>query len=375
MALPEDRNIDVSKFPDQVQKFLSPQAPTQMKLMVARGMVPMQPVVQVCSLYQLCQTGESEVVQAAVQTLRKLPAQTLKQTVAQPLFPVVLDWLAEVFVNESDVVRVILLNKNTDNDTFVRVAAKADEETCELIARNQQRLLEAPKIIAKLYFNRALRASTADRMIDFAARNEVDLSDIPAAKEIIAAIQGIELPSEEEARAADERFKAAQKILASVPEDVDLDDRLDLPEHEEEPEEVRSGRSAAGLIRDMNIAQKLRLAMMGGKNERSILIRDTNKLVARSVIRSPAIGDSEVMLYAANKSLLDEIIAYIARNKKWTRSYQMKLILINNPKTPTSEAMTFLRHLRVADLRQVAKSKNVPGPIAKAAKQMTAQRR
>ena len=105
-----------------------------------------------------------------------------------------------------------------------------------------------------------------------------------------------------------------------------------------------------------------------------ILIRDTNKLVARSVIRSPAVTDSEVLHYSKNKSLLDEVIGFIANNRKWTRHYQVKMNLVMNPKTPTADALRFLTHLRISDLRLVSKSRDVPGPIAKAAKNMVKTR-
>ena len=109
---------------------------------------------------------------------------------------------------------------------------------------------------------------------------------------------------------------------------------------------------------------------MGNSAERGILIRDSNKVVARTVIRSPAVTDSEVLAYAKNKSLIDEVISFIATNRKWTRHYAVKLNLVKNPKTPTSDAMRFLTHLRLSDLRTVAKSRDVPGPISKAAKNM-----
>ena len=131
-----------------------------------------------------------------------------------------------------------------------------------------------------------------------------------------------------------------------------------------------SNRSVAGRIRELNIAQRVRLALMGSAAERGVLIRDSNKVVARTVIRSPAVTDSEAMIYAKNKSMIDEVISYIASNRKWTRHYAMKLNLIKNPKTPTSAALRFLSHLRLSDLRVVAKSRDVPAPIAKAAKNL-----
>ncbi len=386
MALPEDRTIPAEKFPEKVQRFVGPKAPPPMKMMLARGMVPMKPLVQVCALYQIAQTDDAELRTTAVGTLRKLPANTVIGIAKQPLLPVVLDWLVDQYADAEEVVRAVLLNKQTDVDTLVRVAGKADEEICELLARNQARLLESPALVKALYLNRNTRASTADRVIDFAARNDLDLSDIPGYRDILAAIKGVQLDSrsaEEEAE-LDAKFRAtkdacnvlndeaqdddkAEAIVQKALEDLEADDAA--PEEEE-----KRGRSVAGMIRDMNIAQKVRLAVMGGKTERGILIRDTNKIVARSVIRSPAVSDAEAMTYAKDKGLIDEVIMYIAKNKKWTRHYQMKLNLVQNPKTPISEALNFLKFLRASDLRAVSRSRNVPPPIAKAAKAMLRSR-
>lgn len=380
MALPEDRTIPAEKFPEKVQRFVVPKAPPPMKMMLARGMVPMKPLVQVCALYQLAQTDDRELRDTAVGTLRKLPANTMVGIAKQPMLPVVLDWLVDIYADADEVVRAVLLNKQTDTDTLVRVAAKADEEICELLSRNQARLLESPALVKALYLNRNTRASTADRVIDFAARNELDLSDIPGYRDILAAIKGVQL----DARSADEeaeldaKFRATKDACTVLNDKAQDDDAAEaivqqaleeLDTDEAEPEEKRS-RSVAGMIRDMNIAQKVRLAVMGGKTERGILIRDTNKIVARSVIRSPAISDAEAMVYAKDKGLIDEVINYIAKNKKWTRHYQMKLNLVQNPKTPINEALNFLKFLRASDLRAVSRSRNVPPPIAKAAKAM-----
>ena len=217
---------------------------------------------------------------------------------------------------------------------------------CDLIAQNQTRLVRHPALIEALFFNNNARASTVDRMLDFAARNRLVLPNIPEYENIVAEIVG-DLPQDEaEAAAMDDAFRAAQSALdeltgnAEDPEELEkLADALaEGPrtardyEDTDEDEAANPRMSAAGRIRELNVAQKVRLALMGTATERGILIRDTNKVVARTVIRSPAVTDSEALLYSKNKSLLDEVISFIASNKKWTRHYRLKLNLVMNPK-------------------------------------------
>ena len=66
--------------------------------------------------------------------------------------------------------------------------------------------------------------------------------------------------------------------------------------------------------------------MMGSPTERAILIKDSNKVVARTAIRSPAVSDSEVIKYSKNKSLLDEVITFIASNKNGRGTTKSKRI-------------------------------------------------
>lgn len=390
MALPQDRTIDVAKFPEQVRRFVDPKAPGPMKGMVARGLVPMKPLVLVCALQQLAVREGGQIAADAAKTVRGLPPGTLKSVASERLLPVVLDWLAELFIDTREVLQPVVLNAMCDTDTLVRVARESDDvPILEIVANNQARLLTAPPLVEALFFNRAVRASTVDRVLDFAARNGMKLPGIPEYEAVVAAIRGDLPKTEAEAAAQDAKFADAQAALAELTgskseEEVEaIAEQLaeaearaarGEPDEADEDEGAKRSKSAAGRIRDLNVAQKVRLAMMGNATERQILIRDTNKIVARAVIRSPAISDTEVMAYAKNKSLLEEVVSYIANNKKWTRHYQMKLLLVQNPKTPLGEALRFLSHLRVNDLRQVARSKGIPAPVAKAAKQLVKAR-
>ncbi len=384
MALPEDRLIPIEKFPEAARRFVSPDAPDRLKEMLSKGLVPMKPVVQLCSLYQIAMAETGALHEEAEKTVLNMPDASLKQVIKQPMLPLVLDWLATLFASDKSLVRAILLNPVTDDETVLRIADAADEAICDLIAQNQMRLLRCPALIEALYFNPTARASTVDRMLDFAARNQLQLSAIPDYEAIVAEIGGQIPQTEEEQAAADALFRDAQEALRELSGDgsedaidaaVDVMQQTmrsadDFDDRSEAEAENEKKMSAAGRIRQLNVAQKVRLALMGNSAERGILIRDTNKVVARTVIRSPAVTDSEVLAYAKNKSLIDEVISYIASNRKWTRHYAVKLNLVKNPKTPTTEAMRFLTHLRLSDLRLVAKSRDVAGPISKAAKNM-----
>ena len=128
-----------------------------------------------------------------------------------------------------------------------------------------------------------------------------------------------------------------------------------------------STRSLFQKIQTMTVSEKLDLARKASKEARSILIRDSNKLIQLAVVNSPKITESEIIAIASNKQVNDEVLKEIAMNREWLRNYQIRLALVNNPKTPLSIAMAQVSYLNQRDLGVLAKSKGVPRPIVIAA--------
>lgn len=126
-------------------------------------------------------------------------------------------------------------------------------------------------------------------------------------------------------------------------------------------------RSLYQRIQTMSVSEKLDLARKATKEARSILIRDSNKLVQLAVVNSPKITESEILAIATNRQVNDEVLKEIGMNKEWVRNYQVRLALVNNPKTPLSIAMAQITYLNQRDLALLAKSKGVPRPIVTAA--------
>jgi hypothetical protein len=119
----------------------------------------------------------------------------------------------------------------------------------------------------------------------------------------------------------------------------------------------------------MSLSEKIRTAMVGSAAERALLVRDQNRMVARAAIKSPQIQENEVVRIAATRNVSDEVLQEIARSGRWKQSYQVKLNLVQNPRTPMHVAVRYISHLFEHDLKAIAKSKNVTGPISTAAKQ------
>jgi hypothetical protein len=156
------------------------------------------------------------------------------------------------------------------------------------------------------------------------------------------------------------RMTFGEELLKETGEELDLDN-------------IEEG-NLYQQIQKMKVSQKIKLALIGGTSARALLIRDSNKMVATAVMKSPRITDKEIETISRSRSVCDDVIRMIATNREWSKSYTVKMNLVQNPKTPQSEAMRFLNYLRDKDLRDLSKSRNVPNTVATQAKRLLARK-
>lgn len=140
-----------------------------------------------------------------------------------------------------------------------------------------------------------------------------------------------------------------------------------------EEEEGREERieSVFQKIQKMKVAEKIRFAMTGDKEVRSLLIRDSNRLVQFAIINSPRISDGEVAVIANSKSVDEDVLRKVGANREWMKIYQIRLALAKNPKTPLPIAIKLVPTLLPQDLKLLGKSKAVPNAVALAARRQT----
>ena len=110
----------------------------------------------------------------------------------------------------------------------------------------------------------------------------------------------------------------------------------------------------------MNARDRMKLAMKGDREARSILIRDSNRVVATAVIHNPRVTDQEVENIAAMRTVADEVLRLISLNRTWARSYTIVHNLARNPRTPIPTVMSILPRIRSKDLKNLSQNRNVP---------------
>jgi len=118
-------------------------------------------------------------------------------------------------------------------------------------------------------------------------------------------------------------------------------------------------KSAMQRLAALTVPQKMARATKGTREERGILIRDPNKLIAVAVLSSPKLTDSEVEAIAKMSSVSEEILRIISTNRNWMKSYVVVSALARNPKTPVAVSMNLLQRLTEKDLRMLSTNRNV----------------
>jgi len=339
---------------------------SSMKLMVVRGMAPMRPAEFLVAIYQLSFDSDVQVRSQAESAPGTLPDRVLLGPLADHLPPPVLHFFADKLPTlRTAAIEKILYNNDTLDDTFVLLASKLDEQALEIIVQNELRLLRCPRIVEALYFNKQARMSSVRRTLELCVRNQVRPENIPAFDEIAAELLNDPTPS-----APDEVLGAILSLDAPV---VSSATEIPVPAPgADAPEEVKKRLTSKSFIKfdELKIFEKVRLATVGNAYCRQVLIRDTNKLVAMSVIRSPSMTDMEVVAAASNRAICDDVIRFIAGSREFTKDYAVKSALVNNPKCPLASSLRLLSFLRPDDLKNLSRSKNIPGALATAAKKL-----
>ena len=368
--------LRLDAIPAAAQKPLQPETPKPLKLMAAKGALPLPPETLILVWYQLSFETDPDITAAVAETVASFDVGILANLAAHDFPESVLDWLAKSTTDET-VLEKIILNPKTHDATLMDLAAIASRNTVDLIAENQVRILRSPEIIEKIYLNPAARMATVDKLIALAREHQIEFASLKALQEAMQTKDFVD----DKPGLSDEEFEAvlAQSSKESAAEKTDSDENLrDLKPiedtTEESTEEAQHRLTRSQIIDRMNAPQRVRLALMGSREDRSILLRDTRRIVYMSVIKSPKMSLGEVGSIASSKSMPDEIIGYIAQRRDWIRYYPIVVALVNNPKCPLSESVGMMRQLRLNDLKNLQRSKSIPAQLARQAQMLYRQK-
>jgi hypothetical protein len=244
--------------------------------------------------------------------------------------------VAEFILNEAlqadhfNTLAMIIQNQYFPPEFIMRIAAQGKVLTLEILLENQIRLIAYPEIMEKMESNPECKAFIRAKIKELREFyiNPQTTEAIPE-KEVLNTVASIITQEQSE----------GEKLSPEAIEQVAM--------------------TSLQRINQMTISQRMLLALTGNKTERLILIKDANKMVQMAVIESPKMADDEVLIHTNNLSLPGDIIAKIANNRNWTKNYAIVMALVQNPKTPISRAISFLKKVHIRDLRQLVLDRNI----------------
>ena len=129
------------------------------------------------------------------------------------------------------------------------------------------------------------------------------------------------------------------------------------------------------IVATMTAPQKIKLALTGAKEARGILVRESSKMIALSVLENPRITIGEIEFFAKSTNLSEDVIRKIGTNSEWSKRYSIAVALVNNPKTPVGISMPFVSRMSDRDLGVLEKSRNVPEAVRNAARARLLQKK
>ena len=365
------------------------------RLAAASGLLPLPQTDLFEVLVALRRSDDAEIAAAAEETLRSQSADDiLIAAKAHDTPPSVLNYIATFPGANQQIHEAIVLNHKTPDSAVANVAVStSDTAVLELIAVNQQRLVRFPEIIDAILANSA-RSAEAERRAQETRREffEKERGAEQIAQELRARGKNAAAEFFESAQlsglTANDAWLIAEHIEVS---DADLDTSwLPAERYEELADETAEEHAAnfkriveherremgevpaerVTLIRRimfMNAKDRMKLAMKGDREARSILIRDSNKVVATAVINNPRVTDQEVENIASMRTVADEVLRLIAINRAWARSYPIIHNLVRNPRTPVPTVVSTLPRIRTKDLQHLSQNRNVSEAVRRQA--------
>ena len=166
--------------------------------------------------------------------------------------------------------------------------------------------------------------------------------------------------------------EAATALLRSLNnETADAAKSADPSPSEDEPDD---DRTALQRIAAMSPAQRLARAMKGTREERAILVRDPNRIVAVAVLSSPKISEAEVESIAKMANVSEDILRIIGHTRVWLKKYSIVSALARNSKTPLGVSLTLLPRLLEREVKALSTDRNIPETLRVAARKRLSEK-
>ncbi len=348
-----------------VQKFVDGQLPEPMANALVGGSLPIPPLDLLLGLAHAI-FKETPYALKAMETVQGMPESLLASAIIGPVEPP--DILGVILVNrkEPSLLESALLHENMTAEWMEKVIPHLPGNVLEIPLNNQVMWMERPAILDLLEFHPEAEYQIKRRVNEF--RFDV-LRLIP--EEVVK--ERLEILDEVEAGKLDKAWAELPVPEEPLPDEEEeseeaVRERLLKPVLDEEGNEI--SLSLTQRVMRLRTNQKIMLAIKGGKEERTLLIRESNRLIQVNVIRNGRITEGEVAYIAQMRTVHDEVLRIISQNREWMKKYTITKNLVQNPRTPLPIAMNHLKRIHEFDLKLMTTDRNVAELLRREAKRL-----
>lgn len=348
-----------------VEALRSPNAPRELRLFAARGLLPVERSDRIRALLAVLPDSDEEIAAEARKTVAGLPPDDLSRFLedsdpTEKELEVISLYSEDPFVLER-----VVRHRHASDDTLRRMAATVSGAPQDALIVNQVRLLRSPDLIDALLQNPTLTIDGKRRLNElqeeFFEKNRRRKEQDRLAQEA------------EEQRLLDEAASAAQR------EEERAAGGEEGPQPPSEVTEEDFKRAGLGEIYKritvMTVKEKVDLAQKGTKEERRILIGDMNRMVSMAVLRCEAITLTELEQICSMRHLAVELYREIAATREWIRKPKIQLAMVFNPAVPLSITLPLIKYLGMRDLRKVMLDRNLAEAVRTSARKLLQEKR
>lgn len=341
--LPQEKPAARLHVSPEVARYFAKDVPKSVQLKVAKGGTSLSGADLVHALFLCWLHGDDELKETAMRTLRESSNNALRPVIESSAeHPRVIDFIARVRIDDLGTLVLMRRNPVVLHETWIHVFSHCSYEILthfcdESFARS---------------FPENIRVAILD--------NRQAPEDLK--RSITATLSGGDRQPQGD-KVLDDGDTSDQSPAAS------MDDEDDEFQGEYEQTQTLSKQQIA---LELGTAEKVKMAMTGDKEWRSILIKESNKMVSGAVMKNPRITEGEILFLAQNRSSSDDIIREILLNWEWLKNYSIRHALIQHPRTPLPQAIRFLNTMNEKDIRMLAKSRNVSSAIVNTCRRMIA---
>ena len=345
--------------------------PAPGRLSVAKGLLPLERDELLEALCYLRQDGDVEVRGAAQDSLFEFRAEELSKLARTGDFrPETFSFVARALKSRDELLETLLANPALPQAVVRQLATDGGERLADVIIINQQRLINDPELFVALLNNPRAGRNTIRLLYELREQFMKDRTDLDP---LFRKRLGVEALISQSANT-----QAAAPEPAAVEEDdepLEEVDDLDADEADADGDEADDGEegaeaplvdetseeflSAYAKILLMNVPEKIKVALLGTREDRSILIRDTTKLVSEAVLDSPKLTPDEIRGFVRLKSLSENLVRKIAMNKDWMKDSAVMMAVVKHPRTPNAMVTSLLVRVPEKPLYKLAKDKEV----------------